>query len=137
MAMTTATTIKMFLMGMIAALLLVIALKDGRAALNSASAADSGQAGGTIALVSNYGQGNNKLGIVLVDTSTKHIAIYQADDNSKFFSLVAARNYGYDLGIDHADYDSSKGYDVSSSAGPKSSTKGKTAKSLYDESNKR
>jgi hypothetical protein len=134
--MTTANTVKVFFLGVIAALLLALVLKDVRLASTTANAQDSATAAGTVALVSNIGSGGQKVALFIIDTATKHLALYVVDDGNKFFNLVAARNYGYDVGIDYAAYTGTNkgdGYDVSTKIKADfDKVKSKTAHELYN-----
>lgn len=107
--MSTVNAIKVFLMGVIAALLLTVVLQDGKQMMQKANAADQATAGGLIALSCPVNN-NKSMGVILIDTSTKNMAFYIGDESSKF-NMVAARHFGYDLGIKYLKHKGT-GYNV-------------------------
>lgn len=93
--MKTSESMKMFLLGLVVALLAVIALRSDSGV---ATAADSGGSGNLVALAQSS---KNAAMLFLVDMQTRHIAVYMAEDNK--FAFQAARSFRYDLGITEAD----------------------------------
>jgi hypothetical protein len=90
--MKTAEVVKIFLLGMIAAFLAMIALRPEQSVVR----ADSGVKSGDVIAVT----APDRATLFLIDTSSKQIAQYGVDTNR--FSLRAARHYGYDLSIEEA-----------------------------------
>lgn len=123
-------TVKWFLMGIIITLLFVVAVRDLRKN-SDINAADHAVAGGTIALVSPVSSGSNsKMGLILIDTATKNMAFYLADDTN-MFSLISARHYGFDLGIKDLKYNN-KGYAVFDDKDKDNPMRSKTVKSAKE-----
>lgn len=102
--MNTVETIKIMGLGVVIALLGMIALNRGGQVVNAADAASAGK----IIAVTNGGKY-----FYLVDTESQHIAVYYADDNS--FAFAYARRYNYDVGINETERFSRKGYTVKES----------------------
>ncbi|MDR0867700.1 MAG: hypothetical protein LBP75_04390 [Planctomycetota bacterium] len=105
--MKTTEAVKLFLLGAVVTLLLLVVLKDGLPAAYADQAASSG---GIVAITADVGNGGNKkVGLFLIDAASKQIGYYIADDHNKF-SLVAGRSYQYDLAPDLDLPFDSKGY---------------------------
>lgn len=94
--MRTVDALTLCALGMVATLFAVMLLRGGA----DARAADHSATGGLIALTAQAGSGQKDTALFLVDTQSKHIALYTYDSNN--FHLVAARSYMYDLGIHDA-----------------------------------
>lgn len=91
-------TVKIVLVGVTFGLLVAMALYGPRDP--AARAADSSSTGGLVALTAQAGSSQKDTALFLVDTQSKHIALYVYDGNN--FQLNAARSYMYDLGIHEA-----------------------------------
>ncbi|MBP5232638.1 MAG: hypothetical protein J6333_04470 [Planctomycetes bacterium] len=129
--MKTVSAIKIFLLGAVAALLLTVVLRDGKSALDSAQAQDHAVAGGVIALTAQTGSSAKTIGLVLIDTETKNMAYYLADE-ARPLRLVSTRHYGFDVGILELPFKST-GYDVFDEKElPKELKNVKSAKAAYD-----
>ena len=129
--MKTGSAIKIFLLGVVAALLLTVVIRDGKSAMNAAQAQDHAVAGGLIALTAQTGTGGKQIGLILIDTETKNMAYYLADE-SKDLRLVSARHYGFDVGIQYLKFNYT-GYDVFDDKDlPKEIKNVKSAKAAYD-----
>lgn len=102
MKATTLDYVKVFLLGMIAAFLGVLAFQDNSPGI--AFAEGGGSANGLIAVT-----GPEKASLFLVDTGTQHIAHYNNNTGGRM-KLRDGRLYKYDLGIE--DDGRSAGYTV-------------------------
>ncbi|GHS96611.1 hypothetical protein FACS1894139_08360 [Planctomycetales bacterium] len=92
--MKTMEAVKLFLLGVVVTLLLLVVLKDG---LPTAYADQAAGSGGIVALTADVGSGGNKkVGLFLLDAAKQQIGYYIADDRNQF-NLVAGRSYRYDL----------------------------------------
>lgn len=127
--MQTVNAVKLFLLGVIAALLVTVVLQDGNRVMSSAKAEDHASAGGIIALSGNTG--SKYIGLILIDTTTKNMCYYLADD-ARELRLVSARSYMYDIGCKHLPFNL-QGYDVADKKDfPKEINKNITAKKAYE-----
>jgi hypothetical protein len=96
------------------AVLAVLAVAGVAALLNSRATAQGGSSGGggdanrdLIAVTGTYGSGASVL--YLIDTRTRHMAVYKVDNGRKL-ELVAARNVTWDLNLETYNDQSEPGY---------------------------
>ena len=129
--MKTGSAIKIFLLGVVAALLLTVVVRDGKSAMNAAQAQDHAVAGGLIALTAQTGSSNKTIGLIIIDTETKNMCYYLADE-AQPLRLVSARHYGFDVGIQELPF-KRLGYDVYEEKElPKEIKNVKSAKAAYE-----
>ena len=93
--MKTSDAVRMFLLGVIAALLAAIALRPGG---QEAQAQMTGAASGNIIALTSSGPGNDQITLFLIDPAKQTIAYYTARSSSPF-SLRDVRWYKDDLNI--------------------------------------
>ena len=91
--MKSVEAVKMFMMGLLVAVLAVIAFR----ATPDVNAYEGGASSGTfIALTSNSNNGRTSV-LYLIDSENKFISLYGYDDSQ--FQFRASRYYGFDMGI--------------------------------------
>jgi len=90
--MKTVDAVKIFLLGMIAALLLITALRPESGVGMAATSATS-KGGDLMALAGTNGQ------LFVIDTVNKYVAQYAVRQNNGEFTLFAGRYIGHDLAI--------------------------------------
>jgi hypothetical protein len=96
------------------AVLAVLAVAGAAVLLNSRVTAQGGSTGGggdanrdLIAVTGTYGSGASVL--YLIDTRTRHMAVYKTDNGRKI-ELIAARNVTWDLNLEAYNDQSEPGY---------------------------
>lgn len=89
--MKTVDAVKMFAMGIIVALLCVIAFQ----APTDVRAADRASSGGITAVTQRFGNDGKFAGMILIDTQSKKLAYYLFDDMK--FAFCTARDFSYDI----------------------------------------
>lgn len=94
--MNTVEAVKIFALGVVIALLGMLLVNQSQ----KTNAGDSAAAGSLIALTSQAGSGGKNTFLYVIDSETRHLAIYSGDENGMAF--CGARYIGYDVFIDEA-----------------------------------
>lgn len=117
--MNSSNALTFFVLGIVVALLCVIALKDQ----NRSVAADAASSGRYMAVMGSGGVNHKSTILALIDGEKQFMALYMVDENT--FSFCQGRYFGYDIFIEDSGKWKRQGYTVAES------------KKMYDETLKK
>lgn len=118
--MNSSNALTFFVLGIVVALLCVIALKDQ----NRSVAADAASAGRYMALMGSGGVNNKSTILTIIDAEKQFMALYLVDENN--FSFCQGRFFGYDIFIEDSGKWKRMGYSIAESKKMYLETTGKT-----------
>ena len=107
--MNSSNALTFFVLGIVVALLCVIALKDQSRSV----AADAASAGRYMALMGSGGPNQKSTILTLLDAEKQFMAVYLVDENG--FAFCQGRYFGYDVFIEDSGKWKRQGYSIAES----------------------